>query len=412
MKVVMLPSVSGGIGHISRTGALARALRRLDPRVEIDYVLDTGRLRPFNVQATMRLGYRPRLLPELTRENRDAVLQACFGDADAIVDDAARYVFPWRRAVPQAAWVSLLMYPVGDELWADWPWLMQMDALVWPYAPRFGVPAELDMFEHKLLRTGPFLETETTPEKAAARSRLNLSSAGPVVVYAPRGFPFGREFGHAVLSSVYAAANRLRAAGRPGLRLVLLAVVDKDELRGVPGMPDLLPDWVQVEGVVPAAEALLYARAADILVAEGTSTMHEGAAMRTPLVLIPGPIRETLVVADGLSRQAGVHAFAVRLVETERDTGKPSEFDDFAVLTAEALTVAFAEILAGGRTQGERVERAHALVISGGGVDAAARLVLDVAAWRRRASAHGCAQNLLRTTGPGFVVQDGDPSAT
>ncbi len=63
MNVVMVPSASGGIGHISRTATLARALRRLDPTVHIEYVLDAERLRPFNIDATMRMGYRPRLLP-------------------------------------------------------------------------------------------------------------------------------------------------------------------------------------------------------------------------------------------------------------------------------------------------------------------------------------------------------------
>ncbi len=33
-RIVMIPSASGGIGHSSRTAALARALRRLDPAAE------------------------------------------------------------------------------------------------------------------------------------------------------------------------------------------------------------------------------------------------------------------------------------------------------------------------------------------------------------------------------------------
>src|SRR3954469_9778664 len=219
MKVVMIPSVSGGIGHISRTAAVARALRNLDPAIEFEYLLDTKRLRPFNIDATMRLGFRPRLLPELTRQNRDAVVRACLGDADVIVDDAARYLLPWRRVVPRAAWISVLIHPVGDELFVDWPWMAQMDALIWPYAPLVGLPADMAMFEDKILRTGPFLETDSVPDKPSARLRLGLPADEPIIVYAPRGFPFGRKFGHAVLSAVYQAAEALRGTIHPSLRL-------------------------------------------------------------------------------------------------------------------------------------------------------------------------------------------------
>ena len=115
MNVVMLPSVAGGIGHISRTAALARALKRLDPTVHVEYVLDADRLRPFNIDATMRMGFRPRLMPPRTRESRDAVARACLGDADVIVDDVARYLLPLRLAVPRAAWVSIAMHPIGGR---------------------------------------------------------------------------------------------------------------------------------------------------------------------------------------------------------------------------------------------------------------------------------------------------------
>ena len=106
MNVVMLPSVSGGIGHISRTSALARALVRVDPTVHVEYVLDADRLLPFNIEATIRMGFRPRLMPPRTRESRDAIVRACFGEADVIVDDASRYLTPLRQVVPRAAWVS------------------------------------------------------------------------------------------------------------------------------------------------------------------------------------------------------------------------------------------------------------------------------------------------------------------
>ena len=238
MKVVMLPVVSGGMGHIARTAALGRALLRLAPGIEVEYLFDEYKLRQFNLDVARAMGLRPRLLPVLTRENRDAGIRAHFGDADVVVDDMQRQWLPCRRVVPQAAWISILMYPIGDELFGDWPLMLQADALIWPYAPRFDVPPELAMFDQKLLRTGPFLETEAVPDKATARERLGLPAAEPVVVYAPRGFPFGEQFGHAVLSGVFGAVERLRAAGRADLGLVLLAVGDRDKLRGVAGVPD------------------------------------------------------------------------------------------------------------------------------------------------------------------------------
>jgi hypothetical protein len=344
-------------------------------------VLDTRRLRPFNIEATMQLGFRPRLLPELTRQNRDAVVQACLGDADIIVDDATRYLLPWRRVVPQAAWVSILMHPVGDELFVDWPWMAQMDALIWPYAPLVGLPAELAMFEGKILRTGPFLETDGVPDKPVARQRLRLQPEEQVVVYAVRGFPFGQKFGHTVLASLYRAVEALRGTTHPHLKLVLLAVGSSQELYHVPGVPRSLPDWVRVEGVVPSSEALLYTRAADILVGEGTSTMHEGAALRTPLVLLPGPIQEASVLAQRLGEHEAADVFGVKSVAAD---GFESAFEP---VTPEALAAAFAAILAGGESRMAKTRRAFDLVTQGGGVFAATRLVLDVAARRNRAEA-------------------------
>jgi hypothetical protein len=332
MRVVMIPSVSGGIGHLSRCAALARAMRRRNPAVQVECVLDTRRLRRFNIDAAVEFGFRPRLLPELTRQNRESAMLDCFGDADVIVDDACRYLLPWRRVVPQAAWVSILMHPVGDEIFVDWPWLAQMDALIWPYAPLVGLPAELAMFQDRILRTGPFLETENVPDKAECRRRLGLPVAAPVVLYAPRGFPFGKRFGHAVLASLFQAAAALRATAQPELSLTLLAVRDPEELRGVPGVPDPLPSWVRVAGVVPAAEALQHTRAADILLGEGTSTMHEGAALRTPLVLVPGPIQEASVLAQRLGEQGAAAVFGVPQAAGSRERtvaeGFESAFDN------------------------------------------------------------------------------------
>ena len=256
MNVIMIPSVSGGIGHISRTSALARMLKKLNPTVSVEYVLDAERLRPFNIDATMRMGFRPRLLPPRTRESRDAIVRACLGDADVIVDDTARYLLPLQRTVPRAAWVSIPMHPIGDELFMDWPLMVQMDAIIWAYAPIVGIPPELDIVKEKVLHTGPFLETEDVPDKATARARLGFTPDEQVVLYAPRGFPFGRDFGHRVLASAYGAAEALRQIRCLKLRLVLLAVSDPSELRSVPELPAELPDWVRVHDIVTPAEAL------------------------------------------------------------------------------------------------------------------------------------------------------------
>lgn len=358
LRVTMLPSVAGGIGHISRTAALARALERIDPTVEIEFVLDAERLRPFNIDAALQMGFRPRLMPPRSRESRDGIVRACLGGSDVIVDDVARYLLPLRQAVPEAAWISILMHPIGDELFLDWPFMAQMDALIWPYAPLVGLPAELAPFESKIRRTGPFLETDGVPEKDKARRQLGLQAGEQAVVYAPRGFPFGPEFGHRVLSSLYGAVKALRAGAQPRLKLLLLAVKDPAELRAA-GLPDALPDWVTVEGVVTPARSLLYARAADALIAEGTSTMHEGAALRSPLILIPGPIQEASVLARRLSEEKAACTLNIGAV------------------TAETLTNALAGALA---ANGATLDRAAALVTGGGGADAAARLVLDIAA--------------------------------
>jgi UDP-N-acetylglucosamine:LPS N-acetylglucosamine transferase len=201
------------------------------------------------------------------------------------------------------------------------------------------------------------------------------------VVYAPRGFPFGREFGHKVLSAVYGAIEALRAGGYPRLRLVLLAVNDPaTELRGVEGVPGELPAWVEVNGVVTPAESLLHARAADVLVGEGTSTMHEGAALRTPLVLVPGTIQEAMLLGVRMGERKAAHVFKVPGVEplvgaaaiAAISTGLPK-------VSAEALADAFSSVLSGPERLAGMTDRAHALVTGGGGVEAAARVVLDAA---------------------------------
>ena len=44
--------------------------------------------------------------------------------------------------MPRAAWVSIPMTPIGDELFMDWPFMKQMDAIIWAYAPLVGIPPE------------------------------------------------------------------------------------------------------------------------------------------------------------------------------------------------------------------------------------------------------------------------------
>jgi hypothetical protein len=368
VKVIMLPCVEGGIGHISRTATLARALRRIDPSVEVEFVLDTVRLRPLNVEMTMQMGYRPRLLPPISRSNRDAVTQACLGDADVIVDDTARYLLPLRACVPHAAWVSIPIPPVGDELFGDWPFMKQMDAIIWAYAPLVPLPPELSLVQEKLVKTGPFLDLAKVPGRAEARASLGVDPGSPMILYAVRNFPFGKEVGGRLLRSIYGAAETLRRT-YPALKLHLLAVRDREEVQNVLGLAGGMPDWVRMEGVVSQSDALLHIRAADIVMGEGTSVMHEAAGLGTPMVLTPGPISETLLLAEALGRHGAAHSFVPEAVSPE------------------ALAGAFQAVMADPAETEAMAARAMTLVTGGGGVEAAARLVLEIGASRRAAKA-------------------------
>ena len=161
----------------------------------------------------------------------------------------------------------------------------------------------------------------------------------------------------------------LRRGPCPGLHLVLLAVNDPADLRPVAGLPATLPDWVTVKGVVTPTDALLHTRAANAVIGEGTSTMHEGAALRTPLVLVPGPIVEATLLSQGLEREGAAIVIAPLRATTE------------------AFVEAFQTALTGGSKRDAMVERAHALVTGGGGAIAAARLVLDIVDRHRAARA-------------------------
>ena len=186
-----------------------------------------------------------------------------------------------------------------------------------------------------------------------------------MAVYAPRGFPFGHEFGHRALAAVYGGVELLRRSSHPALRLILLAVSDLAELRDIRGLPDPLPDWVQVKGVVTPAESLLHTCAANAVVGEGTSTMHEGAALRTPLVLAPGPISEITLLAQALDRAEAAQVLTLQQA------------------VPDALAGAFRTALDDTPRRTAMLDRAHALVTGGGGAAAAARVVLEVAARRR-----------------------------
>ena len=365
VRVVMIPSAAGGMGHISRTATLARALRALDPTVEVEYVLDADRLRAFNIEATIQMGYRPRLMPARNCDNRDAIVRLCLGHADVIVDDTMRYLVPLRACVPQAAWVSIPMTPIGDELFLDWPFMKQMDAIIWAYAPLIGFPRDLDVVRDLVTTTGPFLFLDGVPDRATSRARLGLADGAQTVVYAPRGFPFGREFGHRVLAGIYGAVEALRQTTQPGLTLTLIAVSDASDLQGVAGLPATLPGWVRVHGLLPQGEALMQMRAASAVVAEGTSTMHEAAALGTPLVLAPGPIKETTVLAEKLAEHKAACTILPHQVSVAR------------------LTEAFTAILADPAASAAMAGRAMSLVTGGGGVMAAAQVVLDLAARQR-----------------------------
>jgi UDP-N-acetylglucosamine:LPS N-acetylglucosamine transferase len=137
----------------------------------------------------------------------------------------------------------------------------------------------------------------------------------------------------------------------------------------VAGLPAELPGWATVRGIVTPPEALVYTQAADLLLGEGTSTMHEGAALRTPLVLVPGPIQEATLLGTGLGAHQAAHAFTIEQV------------------TAAALASAFETVLTRPEARDAMTARALALVTGGGGVAAAARVVLEAAGRRRAAGA-------------------------
>src|SRR5688572_12312398 len=94
-NVVFMPSVSGGLGHITRTVKLARALERADPSLRISYVLFERHLRPFNLEVVERSGYPVRILPDSPRQDRDEKVRSILGEADLVIDDTCLWPIPY-----------------------------------------------------------------------------------------------------------------------------------------------------------------------------------------------------------------------------------------------------------------------------------------------------------------------------
>lgn len=85
--VIFIPSVSGGLGHITRTLRRVREMQRRKPNLSIEYVLDQERLRLPNLAFAQSTGYPVQVLPIRSRDARDVIVQAMLGQADLIVDD-------------------------------------------------------------------------------------------------------------------------------------------------------------------------------------------------------------------------------------------------------------------------------------------------------------------------------------
>ena len=229
------------------------------------------------------MGYRPRLLPARTPESRGPMVRACFGDADVIVDDVMRFLVPLRRHVPRAAWISIAMHPIGDELFMDWPHAGAdgRDHLGLPAGG--GLPPELEMVADKVVQTGPFLDLDGVPERDAARARVGFEPGAPVIVYAPRGFPFGKEFGHRMVAARLRRGRHAapRAATHGCAWSCSPSAIRRSCARSRACRRSCRPGS-RCSASRRQEDTLVYQRAADILVAEGTSTIHEGAALGTP----------------------------------------------------------------------------------------------------------------------------------
>lgn len=362
INVVFIPSVSGGLGHVTRTLKLARALERADAGLRIAYVLDELDLRPFNLAAVEATGYPYRILPNPVRHERDAAIRAVLGDADVVIEDTNRRLVAHRRILPRLrVWISVPMLPIWDELFMEWPLLEQVDHILYAYPPVMPLPEELGPFRSKLTVTGPLLDSDEMPSREDARRRLGLAPGVRYVTYAPRGFPFGEWFGRRVLNGVVGGFRRLHRR-EPDLRLLLTAVPDI-----VAVQPPRLPPLDRIAGVTIAGTlspetARDYVAAADVVVLEGTSSLFDAAVARTPVLMVPGPIYETSMEGTWVdAHDAGI-------------VMRPAEVTHRSV--ARALTRALDPT-----TSPARAERLHTLV-GDSGRDAAVATVLRIIAER------------------------------
>jgi hypothetical protein len=297
INLAIIPSVSGGLGHVTRSAKLARALERAEPSLRISYVLDELGLRPFNLQAVEQTGYPVQMLPNVAHRERNEAIRSVLGQVDVVIEDTRPRLIPYRRILPRLkVWISVPMLPLWDELFMSWPLFEHVDHMLYTYPPIMPVPEELEPFRHKITVTGPILDPDEMPSRAIARRRLKLIDERRYITYAPRGFPFGKRFGRRVLNAVVGGFVQLREQ-QPGLRLVLTAVPDPSAIQ-----PKNLPPLDQIPGLtverlLPPEQARDYLAASDLAIVEGTSTLFDAAVARTPVLMVPGPIHETLLEA-------------------------------------------------------------------------------------------------------------------
>ena len=285
MKVMMVPSVSGGIGHISRTATLARALAQARS--------PTSRSTSCSMRAAAPVQHRRRAAAWATgrgscrRVRPRAAARSCApvsATPTSIVDDVARYL---RAAPPPRAACGLdldrdapaprrAVHGLADD-GADGRHHLGLPPGGGP-AGGAGDRCRQDRADRPVPR--PRRRTGARPRRVPSWA---IDPAEPVVVYAPRGFPFGKEFGHRMVAAIYGAIGTLRQdapappAPRPACRQRSGGAAQR---RGPAGGAAALGQRARASRARPMP--CCYQRAADILVAEGTSTIHEGAALWAP----------------------------------------------------------------------------------------------------------------------------------
>ena len=306
-RVALIPSVSGGLGHVTRLAKLAHALSAADRSLSLCFVLPELRLRHVNIQAVEGLGYPVRFLPNPVRHERDEVVRGVLGDIDVVIEDTERRLIAYRSILPRLrAWISIPMLPLWDELFLDWTLLEQADHILYTYPAEMPVPDELERFRAKLTVTGPFVAPDEVPRRDVGRRRLGLHADDRLMWYAPRGFPFGRAFGSRLLNAVVGGFMQLRRRATQ-TRLALTGVPDVDAIqpRRLPPLPSI--DGLDVRTMLPRRELLDYIAAADVAIVEGTSGLFDAAVADVPVIMVPGPIYETTLEADWVaSNEAGL----------------------------------------------------------------------------------------------------------